>query len=103
MTKKQKILFYLSIFAILFLSILIIFGDNGMIDLRHLKKERDKLSEENQFIRQEISLLYSEIERIKNDPSYIEAIARQELGMIGEDEIILRFPEDYPHKFNENK
>lgn len=98
MTKKQKILFYFSTFAILFLFFLIIFGDNGVIDLNHVKKERDNLTEENQFIQREITLLSTEINRLKNDPAYIEAIARQELGMIGNDEIILRFKEDRKDK-----
>ena len=35
-------------------------------------------------------ILYSEIERLKNDSKYIENIARQELGMIGKDEVILK-------------
>jgi cell division protein FtsB len=34
--------------------------------------------------------LYNEIERLKNDDKYIENIARQELGMIGKDEMILK-------------
>ena len=33
-----------------------------------------------------------EIDRLKNDPKYIENIARKELGMIGEDEVILKTP-----------
>jgi cell division protein FtsB len=31
-----------------------------------------------------------EIDRLKHDPEYIENIARQELGMIGENEVILK-------------
>ncbi len=31
-----------------------------------------------------------EIDRLKHDPEYIENVARKELGMIGEDEVILK-------------
>jgi cell division protein FtsB len=33
--------------------------------------------------------LYHEIERLKKDPAYIEAIARQELGLVGKNEIVI--------------
>jgi cell division protein FtsB len=35
-------------------------------------------------------MLYREIDRVKNDLKYIENVARQELGMVGKDEVILR-------------
>ena len=35
-------------------------------------------------------MLYREIDRVKNDLKYIENVARQELGMVGKDEVIFR-------------
>jgi cell division protein FtsB len=80
--------------SIISLFFLIILGDNGLIDLNRLKKQRNTLVEDNQRVQQEIQSLTIEIDRAKNDPEYIEAIARQELGMIGKDEVILKFDED---------
>jgi len=91
MSKKQRILFYLSTIGILLLFFFILFGDNGLMDLNRFKKERNILIEKNQMIEQEISSLLVEVDRAKNDPAYIETVARQELGMIGRDEIILKF------------
>ena len=90
MTKNHSIL--LSISALLLLGFLffIIISEHGLADLRYIEKERDRLVEENQKltgINQSISI---EIDRLKYDPAYIESIARQELGMIGKDEIILK-------------
>ena len=34
--------------------------------------------------------LYREIERMKNDPKYVENVARKELGVIGKDEVIIK-------------
>ncbi|MBW1812804.1 MAG: septum formation initiator family protein, partial [Deltaproteobacteria bacterium] len=45
-----------------------------------------------------ISSLSTEIDRAKNDPAYIEAVARQELGMIGKDEVILKFNKDMKNR-----
>jgi len=94
MTKRQRILLYLATMAIISLFFLIILGDNGVIDLSILKKQKNTLIEENKKIQQEISSLSIEIDRAKNDPAYIETVARQELGMIGKDEVILKFNED---------
>ena len=94
MTKRQRFLISLTSVAIMALAFLIIIGDNGLIDLNRLKNQKNKLIEENQKIQEEISLLFIKINRAKNDPSYIESIARQELGMIGKDEVILKFDKD---------
>src|SRR5210317_1173412 len=96
MTRTQGI--FLSVTVVLLFSLLffIIFGEHGLIDLNILKKERDQLAEKNeQRSRQNLSLSV-EIDRLKHDPKYIENIARQELGMVGEDELILK-PRSIPN------
>jgi len=94
MTQRQKSLISISSLVILSLFFLILLGDNGIIDLNRLKNQRDALVEKNTKIKEEIALLSIEIDRVKNDPAYIEAVARQELGMIGKDEVILKFDEE---------
>ena len=57
-----------------------------------LKKDEEyrKLLQENEKLKQDNLSLYRTIERLKNDPEYIESIARKELGMIKKDEVILK-------------
>ncbi len=95
MTRTQGI--FLSITVVLLFSLLffIIFGEHGFIDLSILKKERDQLAEKNEQLSHENLSLSVEIDRLKHDPKYIENVARQELGMIGEDELILK-PQKLP-------
>lgn len=90
MTRKQRI--FLSIAALILGSLLIfiIFGEHGYIDLNGLKSERDQLLESNNQIREKNVSLSTEIDRLKNDPNYIENVARHELGMVGKDELILK-------------
>ncbi len=83
-------LFAFVILVLFSMLLLIAFGDNGIVDLHFLRKERDRLLEKNENLAKENLILYSEIERLKNDSKYIENIARQELGMIGKDEVILK-------------
>jgi len=97
MTKKQNILLSISVLLLLALFFFIIVSEHGLADLRFLKKERDRLVEENKKLTRENQAISVEIDRLKHDPSYIESIARQELGMIGEDEIILK-PQSSPEQ-----
>ena len=49
------------------------------------------LVQENETLALENLHLYNQIERLRRDPEFIENVARQELGMIGTNEIILKF------------
>jgi cell division protein FtsB len=87
---KQNILIAFVILGILTLLLFIIFGDNGLADLHLLKTERDALVEKNRELARENRSLYREIDRLKHDPKFVESIARQELGVIGKEEVILK-------------
>ena len=95
MTRKQSI--FISVAVVLLFSLLcfIIFSEHGLVDLNTLKKERDQLVEKNELISDENLALSGEIDRLQHDPKYIESIARQELGMVGQDELILK-PQSSP-------
>jgi cell division protein FtsB len=95
MTNKLNILLSVSVLLLVALFIFIIVSEHGLADLRHLKTQRDTLVEENKKLTRENQAISIEIDRLKHDPGYIESIARQELGMIGEDEIILK-PQNSP-------
>lgn len=90
MTMRQKIFLSLAMLVILSTSLLIVFGENGFIDYRRLEIRHEHLVGENEAITQENARLYSRIERLKNDPEFIENIARRDLGMIGKREIIVK-------------
>ena len=99
MTRTQG--FFLSITAVLLFSLFffIIFGEHGFVDLNTLKKERDQLIDKNEQLSHQNLSLSVEIDRLKHDPKYIENIARQELGMVAEDELILK-PQKLPKPEN---
>ncbi|MBU4345597.1 MAG: septum formation initiator family protein [Desulfobacteraceae bacterium] len=70
--------------------LLIIFGDNGLVDFVLIKGEKDSLIEKNEKLNQENLVMYREIDRLKNDPKFVENVVRQELGVIGKNEIIFK-------------
>jgi cell division protein FtsB len=87
---KQNMLISAAILAIFSMFLMIIFGDKGLADLNMLKKSRDGIIEKNEILIQENISLYRSIERLKKDPEFIENVARQELGVIGKNEIIFK-------------
>lgn len=90
MFNKLNIMISMAILILFSMLLLIVFAENGLVDLNSLRKERDRLVEKNESLAMDNLVLYNEIERLKNDDKYIENIARQELGMIGKDEMILK-------------
>ena len=90
MTKNQRFVLAISIVFLIALFFFIIVSEHGLLDLRELKLEKDKLVQENKQLTRENLAVSIEIDRLKHDPAYIENIARHELGMIGENEIILK-------------
>ncbi len=87
---RQKILLGFVIAVLFSLLLFIMFGENGVVDLHVLKVKRDNLLKRNAVLSQENLSLYREIERLRNDPKYVENVARQELGLIGKDEVIIK-------------
>jgi cell division protein FtsB len=85
----QNIALFFAVMAIVFTFFLIIVGDNGISDLQLLKNERQTLAGAHSELKRKNLQLYHEIERLKKDPAYIEAIARQELGLIGKKQIVI--------------
>jgi cell division protein FtsB len=85
----QHLTMIMAVMAIVFTFFLIIVGDKGISDLQLMKKERQALISTHAELKRKNLQLYHEIERLKKDPAYIEAIARQDLGLIGKKEIVI--------------
>ncbi len=88
-TAGQNVTMVFAVMAIVFIFFLIIVGDKGISDLKLMRIERQELQSAHAELKRKNLHLYHEIERLKKDPAYIEAIARQELGLIGKKEIVI--------------
>lgn len=98
MNTRQSISLGVSVLVLFSLLLFILFSDNGLADFFKLRSDRDRLIQENERLKHENLSLYRTIERLKNDPEYIESIARKELGMIRKDEVILQSKEPVGRK-----
>ncbi len=70
-----------------------ILDEEGLPRYRALKSELAEVERINERLRREIQQRQREVDALRSDPAAIERIARDELGMIREDEILFQFPE----------
>jgi len=89
MRKKKILLLILSL--LLILGFLTLFGDKGVVHLLRLQKELTRIREANRKIEEENQKLKEEVRRLRHEKRYIEEIARRELGLVKEGEIIYQF------------
>ena len=94
MIKRMKIVYICTAILLITLMVLCFSGEKGFFDLKLLNQERESMIEKNRLLARENMKLFYEIQHLKNDPDYIEDVARRELGMVAGDEIILKFGEN---------
>jgi cell division protein FtsB len=98
--RKKRFLFLLILLLFLFLGFFTFFGDRGILHLVRLQKELNRIKDVNTKIEEENQKLREEVRRLRNEKRYIEEIARKELGMVKEGEIIYQF--DLPNDKKES-
>jgi len=96
---RKKHLFLLLLCLFLIFGFFTFFGDKGILHLLRLQKELARIKEMNIKMGEENQRLKEEVRRLQYEKRYIEEIARKELGMVKEGEIIYQF--DLPKDKNE--
>ncbi len=91
--KKKSIEYWIVwlLFLALFFIVLTIFGKNGLLQIGDLKKVRLLLTEEVLALREENDSLRKEIKGLKEDPFFIEKVAREELNLVRPNEFVYHF------------
>ncbi len=92
MSLRRKIIVAGAVVALFNLMLLIVFGDNGLVEMHRLREKEQTMVQQNETLARENVSLYRTIGRLKNDPAFIESVARNELGMIGKDDVIVILP-----------
>ena len=76
---------------ILLLSLVTIVGERGALHLWRLRGEKSRLDEQNYRLQKENESLRQRIHGIRNDDTYLEKVAREELQLARPGEIVYRF------------
>jgi cell division protein FtsB len=94
MDLKNGLIFSVIVVGMIVLLFVAVFGDKGAADLSRLRQEKVLLMQKNDRLEAENRDLLRQIDRLKNeDLGFIESIARQELGMVKDNEVILKLPD----------
>jgi cell division protein FtsB len=99
-TLSKKRVLLLVLFLFLILGFFTFFGDKGILHLLRLQKEVSRIKEMNLKTEEENRKLREEVRRLQHEKRYIEEIARKELGMVKEGEIIYQFDSPNEKKLN---
>ena len=91
MEGREKIVWGVLALVLVVLLIPLVFMQGGILDLKERRKELVERQAVNRDVLLENHALEAEIRRLNTDPSYLESIARRELGMVAHDEIVVKF------------
>ena len=72
-----------------------LFGENGVTRHERLRAELERINELNARLASDNKRLAIEARALRDDPSFIEATIRDELGWVRSDELILIFPAEH--------
>lgn len=82
----------LSVLLLAVLSVpIMIFSRDGLARLEHLEQEKLRSSQEVSRISAEIRELRAKVQQIQKDPAMVEAVARDELGLVRKTEVVFLF------------
>ena len=96
MTTRQTCLLAMAIIGLIAFMLVIVFGDKGLADFHLLRLEHDRLVETNEALLSENLRLYQQKMRLEKDPLYIEHVARDELGLVSEEDLVFIAPAKRP-------
>jgi cell division protein FtsB len=78
--------------GLLLLVVLSVFGVSGMLRIRAIQGEIAAAEHEIAALRAQAEKLTATVDLLRNDPAYIEKLAREEHGLVREGETVLKFP-----------
>ena len=98
---NKKDFLKISVITLLFLCLIIAwlaFGERGFIHLYRMQKERQVYLKKIHELEDANQELMEQILKLQGDKDYIELMARKELGLIKDDEIIFRLGKDQDNR-----
>ena len=72
--------------------VLAVFGVKESVRAWQMRRDMGAVEREVQALRAKQAELTRTVDRLRNDPLYIEKLAREEMGMVREGETVLKFP-----------
>lgn len=90
-SKELRTLILVSILSVCAVTAWLLFSPNGILTYYHLKQQIEAVKAENEQLKEENRLLQQKIDKIKNDPAYLEELARKEYNLLKKNELVFEF------------
>ena len=85
---KKIVLITVGSIAVVILALLTIFGQRGTMHLMQLEKQVSEISMQNRQLQMQNERLREEIRLLRQSDEYIEDVARKELGLVKDNELV---------------
>jgi cell division protein FtsB len=95
---RRKTLQLLLVFVTLVLVINALIGERGLMETLRARRQYQELMTSLERLRSENARLRDEARRLRSDPATIEALARQDLGLIRPGELLFIIKDAKPSK-----
>jgi cell division protein FtsB len=69
-----------------------VYRSDGFVRWRRMQREVSELDRDNGALKTQNQELRREVRRLRDDMDAVGAVARDELGLVGTDEIVIRVP-----------
>ncbi|MBX3228033.1 MAG: septum formation initiator family protein [Labilithrix sp.] len=69
----------------------LVLSPEGMPRMRALEKELKDVETENAELRRDVSRLRAEVKDLRDNPTAVERIAREQLGLVRKSEVVFQF------------
>jgi cell division protein FtsB len=90
--KKRKLIFVtFFVLCFIYLTISLLFGDNGLFRYRELTRTKENLRQQLVEINEQNEQIKTQIKLFKEDPFYREKFAREEFGLARPDEYVFQY------------
>jgi cell division protein FtsB len=92
--KKSPVLVIVSLAVGVSFALSFFVGQRGILKLRQLRNEYDRVLMENYQLAMENKRTTQEIKKLRHDPATVEKVAREELLFVSPHDIVLVVPEE---------
>lgn len=89
--KEFRLLVLICFLSLCALIAWLLFSANGILTYRDLKKQLADVQLINEDLEEENRLLREKIDKIVNDPNYLEEVSRDEFNLLKKDEVVFEF------------
>ena len=95
-TLQRRIINLALVFVTVVLVVDALIGEKGLMESMRARRDYHQLELSLESLQRENARMQEEVRRLKDDPSAIEAVAREELGLIRDGEVLVIVKDEKP-------